>query len=297
MLSTRISFDTDLLIDSSAFKPNVQGVHRSQPGPQARMPSVQGEPPSAQLDEDVRQRVPGKKHPSTASERVRRAEENVRGRDDRHCWWQRHGGWHWTGEFLNLRSFHSISQFSLCRSQYPCLFAPWASPTYLVHCMFLSRDIVWWSGGYYAMSRNWNNQRDSWKAYMAWTDPYFQSSHSGLSGERWRPAPESLGCARTATARTRRSLITAPCLRSGTSSTSLMDALLWTQWVDADLRLVFTSPCVLIRKEQVAKAKTWPCRWLAEEQKMVTALPRLNFSRIMCQRIQSWKPYRLFEIK
>ena len=120
-------------------------------------------------------------------------------------------------------------------------------------------------------------------------------THSGLSGERWRPAPESLGCARTATARTRRSRITAPCLRSGTSSTSLMDALLWTQWVDADLRLVFTSSCVLIRKEQVAKAKIWPCRWLAEEQKMVTALPRLNFSRIMCQRIQSWKPYRLFE--
>ena len=124
MLSTHISFDTDLLIDSPAFKPNVQGVHRSQPGPQARMPSVQGEPPSAQLNEDVRQRVPGKKHPSTVAERVRRAEENVRGRDDRHRWWQRHGGWDWTGEFFNLRSFHSISQFFLCRSQYPCLFAP-----------------------------------------------------------------------------------------------------------------------------------------------------------------------------
>ena len=116
--STHISFDT------YTFKANVQGVHRSQPGPQTRMPSVQGEPPSAQLDEDVRQRVPGKKHPSTAAERVRRAEENVRGRDDRHRWWQRHGGWHWTGEFLDLRTIYSISQFSLCRSQYPCLFAP-----------------------------------------------------------------------------------------------------------------------------------------------------------------------------
>ena len=111
MLSTHISFDTDLLIDSSAFKPNVQGVHRSQPGPQARMPSVQGEPPSAQLNEDVRQRVPGKKHPSPASERVRRAEENVRGRDDRHRWWQRHGGWDRTGEFLNFLFHFSI--FSL----------------------------------------------------------------------------------------------------------------------------------------------------------------------------------------
>ena len=137
MLSTRISFHTDLLIDSCAFKPNVQGVHRPQPGPQARMPSVQGEPPSAQLDEDVRQRVPGKKHPSTAAERVRRAEEDVRGRDDRHRWWQRHGGWDRTGEFLNLHSFHSISQLSLCRSQYPCLFSTYRSFLVLVFWVFI----------------------------------------------------------------------------------------------------------------------------------------------------------------
>ena len=40
------------------------------------MPPVQGQPAGTQLDEDVRQRVPGEEHTEAAAERVRRTEKD-----------------------------------------------------------------------------------------------------------------------------------------------------------------------------------------------------------------------------
>ena len=56
-------------------------------------------------------------------------------------------------------------------------------------------------------------------------------------GEQWRLGPESLVCARTA--RRRPSPTTAPCSRSGTSSTSPTEDQSLTPWAAGDLRWVF----------------------------------------------------------